>query len=479
MMKQLFVILVCTLISVQTIAQERFDRPPESGRAFALSMTDAGIALGELQQNFGGTIAIDYNPADAQRWARVDNYGILRFVDLGNSQIAEGVYTFPPFFDGFEAPSPQENKYFVRDVRWSPDGQMLAFYIENATVPDLDQGLWFWQPVRELSTDPAYQLLRPCPGYCSAAGLPVNDAGWQVLDFEWASDNRTLLVTLLSFENDGRRALTLRPAQRLDPPPATLAPTYLRYDYGHWSADGQQIIVSGNDPEQRVVFGTVDREGANADLTAASEIGMLWVQDAVQGADGQIYMLGSSQAADAPLQIVTQEGRQLTPPIGDAAPHSVHWSPDKRAVYLRIGAAVYVATVTGTVYDITALLADSPNLAWVNGTLPANVSAMSLPQPIAEGDYQAETTPEPTLRATATLASERRFAVGDLLQVTQATLTVYAEPIATADVIGTLSTGDELIITDAPLQAGARTWYRVQTLDYTGWINETRNLDYP
>ena len=42
-------------------------------------------------------------------------------------------------------------------------------------------------------------------------------------------------------------------------------------------------------------------------------------------------------------------------------------------------------------------------------------------------------------------------------------------------IIGTLTAGEELIITGGPLQDGAVTWYRIQTLNFTGWI---RNLEH-
>jgi len=472
-------IALVLLFAVMSVSAQTgvFDVPEESGRAFALSTGVDGIQLGELQQGFGGMIDIDYNPADPRRWARVDNFGILRFVDLGNPDIAEGVYTFSPFFDGFQANSPAENKYFVRDVEWSPDGRMLAFYIDNDAISELDQGLWFWQPVRELSTDPAYQLLRPCPEFCSAAGLPGNYPGWDILDYEWSSDNSTILVTANAYEYGGRRALTLRFAQRVDPPPATVAPTFLLYDYGHWGTNGQQIIVSGRGPADTILFGTVDRAGGNPVVALASDIGMAWVQDAVQQSDGSLVMLGSTIGETAPLQIIDEQGNPLTPTIGTTAPDSVEWSPDKTAVMLRVDGSVYVATVDGTVYDITADVENSPNIDWVNGELPSTFLTLSLPDPIAEGEITPEETETPT--ATIIETDTRIFTVGDLLQVTAGTVDIFEEPISTASPIATLSTGDELIITDGPVQSGDVTWYRVQTLDYTGWINNTAGLDYP
>lgn len=471
-MRKTFILIALFILTITASAQDNnFNSPDESGRAFALSITDNGIQLGELQQGFSGTIDIDYNPADPRRWARVDNFGILRFVDSGNPDIVEGTYTFSPFFDGFQATSAIENKYFVRDVEWSPDGRMLAFYIENNAITELDQGLWFWQPLRELATDPAYQLLRPCPEYCSAAGLPGDYAGWDILDFEWSSDNGAVLVTTSAYEFGGRRALTLRFAQRIDPPPATVAPDFLLYDYGHWGRGGQQIIVSGRGPSDTILFGTVDRAGGNPIVTLAGDIGMAWVQDAVQLSDGSLIMLGSEISENAPLQIIDAEGNPLTPTIGDFAPDSVEWSPDKTAVMLRIADRIYVASINGTVYDITAEVDNSPNIDWVNGALPASFIALTMPQAIAQGEFVPQETEQSV--------DSRTFTVGDLLTVSDGVLNVYAEPIASATIVGALIAGNELIITDTPIQSGDTTWYRVQTLDFTGWINNTFSLAFP
>lgn len=468
-MKRILILLLILVLAAISVSAQDFVAPPESGRAFALSADENGIQLGEIQQSFSGTIDIDYNPADPRRWARADNYGILRFVDPNNPQLNEGVYTFPPFFDGFQASSPAGNKYFVREVEWSPNGRMLAFRIDNPSVRDLDQGIWFYQPLRELATDPSYQLLRPCPGYCSAAGLPDNYPGWKALGLEWSSDNSAVLVSLNSFEY-GRRALTVRFAQRVDPPPATVAPDFLLYDYGHWANDGQRIVVSGHGPESTVLFGTVDRSGANPIVVLASDIGMAWVQDAVQQVDGNIVMLGSSIGQNAPLQIVAQDGTVLTAPIGDAAPDEVEWSPDRNAVMLRIGDSAYLAHVNGAIYNISSTIDSSPNIDWVNGSLPENFSSLPLPAATVE-------VIPPT--ATPQAQETRIFAVGDLLVVTEGTVDVYNEPVNNAAIVGTLTVGDELIITDNPILAGDVTWYRVQTLNYTGWIRNTQALKYP
>lgn len=461
------VILLVAFFGLPVISVAQ-DLLPESGRIFALS-TEGGLQLAE-KTDFpqpSGTIDIDWNPEDPTRWARVDNFGILRFVDPGSDLRNEGTYTFSPFFNGYQAASPESNKLYIREVEWSPDGEQLAFRIQNENEPDASQGVWFWAPIFELPTDPSYQILGHCPPFCSMFGMPENAAGWRSTSLEWSSDNETLLVGLWLI-GEQRRALEIRRAERdvegqqLDQP---IDPLY--YDYGHWANDGINLVVSGRDVDNRVVFGTVTRSGEEIALTPASDIGMAWVQDAVQAPDGTLLMLGSPLGAGAALQIVNEQGDLLSPPIGEAAPERVSWSPDRSAVLLRIDGSTFVAQTDGTVYDITSAIDNSPNVDWVPGGLPSSLARVTLPAPL-ETDFVAESaTPEPHLT------------VGELLTVTQGTLDVYQEPAGDSVVVGTLLPGDELIITSEPLSGTEAIWYRVQTLEFTGWIRNTANLAVP
>ncbi|MCA9912658.1 MAG: hypothetical protein KC496_04900, partial [Anaerolineae bacterium] len=211
-MSRIILILSWLLLGgmLMTTAQDSsFEEPVESGRIFALSST-GGLSLGELPEFPlpAGTIDVDWNPVDTSRWARVDAFGLLRFVDPNSDQRFEGTYTFSPFYDGYtvDEENPGENKLFVRQVEWSPDGEMLAFRIQNEAQPDASQGIWFWQPLPELATDPSYQIMGHCPPFCSMFGVPENSAGWRSLDLEWSSDDQSILVTA-NLLSEGRRAL--------------------------------------------------------------------------------------------------------------------------------------------------------------------------------------------------------------------------------------------------------------------------------
>lgn len=472
MSKRIF-LLFLLLLSGSLLSAQSFNAPPESGRIFAISANaDGTISIGEktgIPLPFG-TVDVDWNPVDPLRWARVDNFGLLRFVPEGKD--GEGVYTFAPYFDGYQAESGAANKLFMRDVEWSPDGRLLAFRIENAAVPDLNQGVWFWAPIFELSSDPSYQILRHCPPFCSQAGVVENHPGWRSTALEWSADSSAILISVRMLA-DNRRALTIRYAQRdeTQAQAGTGVTNPLPFEYGHWTLDGQRIVVSGHSSDgEGVIFGTIDRSGGNAVLVNAADIGMAWVQNATQRPDGQLVMLGSAEGIGAALQLVAQDGTQLTPPIGASAPDRVSWSPDRSAVMLRIGTRTYVAHVNGAVYDITASIENSPNIDWVRGGLPANLNAVALPAPIAQGEYVPESTPEMAVVP---------LTVGTLLQLADGTLDIFGEPAADATIIGVLQIGEELIITGGPLQDADTLWYRVQTLNYSGWIRNTATLIVP
>ncbi len=456
-LKLLLFILLCLLfIPAAVNAQET--APPT---AIVLS-TEDGLTAGMLTLS-GSTLYIDYNPFDSARYARVDGVGMLRFIPAGG---AEGVYSFSPYHEGFAVASAEDNTLFIDEVNWSPNGEMLAFRVSGGD-PGGSDGVWFWQPAREIATDPSYHLLRDCPPGCSLV-TAMNAAEWRSLSIEWSSDNSAILVALELPQEEHRRAVAVAYAVR-DPNAiqSRTGPNVLRYGYGHWAGDGQRIIVSGDGPDGAVVFGSIARDGSTAYITPASEIGMSWVQDAVhQTATGQILMLGSPLGGNSPLQIVDNMGQALTPPIGDAAPDYVSWSPDNSAVLLTIGERYYVAQTDGTITEITTTIGGIPAVDWVEGSLPSDALWLALPAPIATPE--AEETPEVT--PTTDTGAVAEIAIGQLLQVEIESLDIYAEPIATAAIVATIPQGEALIVTGGPLTDGATTWWRVQTLDHTGWV---------
>ena len=251
------------------------------------------------------------------------------------------------------------------------------------------------------------------------------------------------------------------------------------YDYGHWSQNGLYLIVSGRGPDGTIVFGAVERDGSVRSMVNAADVGMAWVQDAVELPDGQsLIMLGNTVGSGAPLQIIDQNGEQLTPPIGNAAPDIVKWSPDGTAVMLQNATNTYLATTAGAVYDVTELLANnSPNIDWINTAFPAAFTPLVLPLPLSEGDVVPQSTPTTDTSTATETTTDAAYAIGDLLVVTSGTVDVYSEPIGDSEIVGVMTAGSELIVTSEPLNSGDITWYRIQSLDFTGWIRTIDNLE--
>lgn len=460
-MKRLFLLLLLLAAGTGLQAQSA------PNKAIALNIHNGLLEIGEITLP-NDTVYIDFAAVDANRYARIDQIGVALFVPPGG---AEGVYTFSPYFDGFFAFTAQENRLRMREVRLSPDGNMLAFRIENDITPEISDGVWFWQPVRELATDPSYQLLRHCPPCSQVNGQP-ND-NWRTTGIEWSPDSSAILIGL-ELRNEGRRALHVGyPVRDPENRQAITAPTPLRYDYGHWSEDGQRIIVSGTGTDGTVVFGAINRDGSNAVLNNAADIGMAWVQDAVEQPDtGQIVMLGSTQPR-SPLQILNEQGVILTQPIGNGVPDRVEWSPGRDAVLLVIRGNYYVAQMDGTITDITALMGEIVAINWVNTMLPSAARRLDTPTAVITG------APDPAAVPTTTTAGflmpQTSYQVGQLMQITISGQALYTEPVSDAHVLTMLSPGSELILTAGPLTDGNALWWRVQTLDFSGWLTETRD----
>jgi hypothetical protein len=448
--KRLWLMLLCALLTLPTLAQQAFTNVPAAPRAVALMIGTDGlmIAQANLPED---TLGIDYNPADTSRSARIDRYGMVRYAPLNTS---EGVYTFSPFYDGYGVTAPEQNKLFINQVKWSPKGDMLAFQTEQYATSDASNGVWFWQPARELSSDPSYQLLRHCPPSCIMIINP-DALEWRTIDLEWSSDNNAILIDL-DLISEKRRALAVRFAVRdQNNNQANTAPVPLRYDYGHWTLDGQNIVVSGRNPQGEIGFGVITRDNSAVTFTAANTVGMAWVQDAVQASDGKFYMFASSVGEAQPLQLVDEAGTPLTPLIGNSAPSYIEWNAERTAARVIVNMATYIVQINGTVTDITGIVSAVPAVAWVQ-TLPPNATLLATPAPLATGE----------------LVSVK---IGDILQVKQDTVTVYSDPTG-AEIMGTLNVGEELIIISDPVQSGATQWWKIQSINYTGWINSIANL---
>jgi hypothetical protein len=435
---------------------------PAPAKAIALYVQGQSLLIGEIALS-SDTNFIAFSAAN--RYARVDGIGLALFVPPGGP---EGVYTFAPYRDGWTAETAEKNILRAREAVLSPDGNQFAVRLEADVAPQNTDGVWFWQPARDLPTDPAYHILPHCPPCTPNAVVGDN---WRSTSIEWSSDNQALLIGV-ELREEGRRALEIRYAtrdvrnqqaqQRLNP---------LRYEFGHWAADGQNIVVSGTDPNNQVSFGIVGRDGALRSMQTAADIGMAWVQDAVQTPDGRLLLLASPNGRASALQIVDGEGKVLTQPIGIFAPTFVRWNAERDAVLLRTGRNAYVALTNGIIYDISAVVGDVAAINWATEPPLNGFTLINAPAPVVTAPPAA---PTPSLLLAHT-PLPTTFQVGQLLAVTVNAVPVYSEPVEDAAVVATLAQGAELILTAGPLTDGRVIWWRVQTLDAAGWLIESRD----
>jgi hypothetical protein len=369
-----------------------------------------------------------------------------------------GRLTAAPFSE-FAPESADANNARVVQVAWSPNGRALAFRVdsENDAAPNnsSNDGVWLYVPgdVGTSATAPSYQLLRNCPPQagCDLVQRENGPFQWRSLDMAWSPQGGALLV-MLDLPEEGRRAFAVVPEVQ----DANVLPPIVRYDYASWSSDGRSLIVSGRGPDGRVTLGRVNPDGGGAEVLLDGTQAGLWLQDAVERPDGSLVALGSPGGPDTPLALVRGDGTAITGPIGDSAPRRVAWSPDRGAVLIITGAdpaapRYFVASVDGTVQEITQAVAGALAIEWVSA-LPASLS----PTPFA---------PAPASGLTPGGRAEVVFAGG---------VNLRAAPSLNAEIIGGLELGEQVAVLEGPQLAEDLTWWRVRNqVNREGWAAQS------
>ena len=396
----------------------------------------------------GGVALFAPNPAAADSFVRTDPNGLLLYRTIGSP--GETMMTDSPFFDGFAAASSDENKNRVSEIDWSADGRRFSFRID--TPPGLDNGsagVWFWQPENQLSTDPTYQIIRDCAAVGDKPCAFVTRSGadfWKTTAVEWSPQVGSYDVLLtVHLPQEGRGALAVAEAVR-DAEYANRAPPFVRYDYGYWDSEGQEIIVSGRRPDGRVIIGLVGSDLAGERVILDASAAGLWVQDAVRRPDGQFVALGRPGGVldDAPLALYDGDGRPLSAPIGNTAPEAVGWYPDRSAAVLRVQGRQYTVRVDeGLAVDVTDLTGD-PSFG------AADVGFSPIPAAVVWGS---------------------EYFPGQQLRVTALGLNVRQRPSTASAVLEELATGDYAAVIAGPYEDERYRWWKVQTArSVIGWI---------
>ena len=393
----------------------------------------------------GGVALFAPNPAAADSFVRTNQQGILLYRAIGSP--SERAMTSSPFFEGFAVASSDENKNRITEIDWSADGQRFSFRIDPP--PGLDNGnagVWFWQPENRTSTDPTYQIIRDCaaPDYAPCRFVrPSNAHFWKTIAVEWSpriGSYQALLTVYLPQE--GRHALAMTEARR-DAAYANQAPPFVRYDYGHWDDQGEDIIVSGRRPDGRVIIGVVTSGLSDEKVVFDASAAGLWVQDAVHRPDGGFAALGGP-FADGPLALYDGTGRALSPPIGEAAPEAVRWYPDRSAVVVTVQGRQYTVRVDEGLAIDTTDLAGSPSF----GRDPRGFSL--IPNAVVQGS---------------------EYFAGQQLRVAVASLNIRQRPSAASQIAGELREGDYAAVLAGPYADESYRWWKVQTARHViGWI---------
>ncbi len=341
--------------------------------AFTLS-TNGGFS-GGIQEMPGGTITLASDPNNPNHVALVDARGLLfifsDFVGRQGARIETSPFSFP------EPANAETNQARVVQVAYAPNSIWVAFLVDteadNTGDNDSSNDGVYVLPVDPGSGQPvggAVMLLRDCPPEpgCVIVNRPDAPYRYRSLSFAWSPSGDALLVEL-DLPEEGRRGITLV-SPEVGAATSQTRPPVLRYDYGSWPNDGGRIIVSGRAPDGRVVVGSVNRDGSDPQLQDAGQIGLSWLQNAVQRPNGQIVMLGSPLGSASPMRLFTNDGVALTSEIGTAPPVRVAWSPDRSAVLVvtvENGAAEYwIALVSGEVRRITPEVGGAVAVEWLS-----------------------------------------------------------------------------------------------------------------
>ena len=293
----------------------------------------------------GGFSQFAANPAFPGSFVYVDLLGMVRFAPPGGG---ESPLNESPFFEGYNVVTLEENKNRVRDIGWSPNGQQYFFIVDPPdSNPDKQgAGVWFWQP-QDFGAGQTYELLVDCIAGSTSCDLVSNRPAdtWQSLKAQWSPDSGRVLVTL-SLPNEGRQALTILNAVT-DHGYKTTAPDFVRYEYGYWTPDGR-IVVSGRQPDGRVIVGITDGNLANMQELLNASGANLWMRDAFMRPDGNIVAFGREGGADGPVRLyLIQNGGAvaLTGDIGTTTPVRIDVAEDGSQA---------VVSVDGTQYTVNA-----------------------------------------------------------------------------------------------------------------------------
>jgi hypothetical protein len=434
-------------------------------RSFALT-TVAGSLVGTLFEPPGGATTFAVNNVTGQV-ARVDTTGAIYLAGAA-TEGGDRLQASP--FSQFAPDSPENNNARVRQIAWSPDGRLLAFLVDTLSDgagqnDSSNDGVWYLEPITASSSDPTYQLTRDCPpeAGCALVNPPERRRS---LYFEWNFQSSALLVTV-DLVDEGRRGFVIVDTVPVSDYASTPQRVY-RYEFASWTPDGTAVIASGIGPDGQSAVRRIDRATGQETVIYNGSASGLYVRNAVERTNGQVYMLASAGGAGGPVQLYRADGTPVTGLIGSAAPVRVEWSPVRDAVLVvteENGVRRYfVAEVNGNLQEITAQVADALAVEWVAAPLAA--PAVAPPDASAGADAGFAPVGQPdTLAGTG-------YVVGQIVRVVYFDgINLRDAPSIFANSIDGLNFNEQVTIVGGPTEADGLVWWQVRTFEnLVGWV---------
>lgn len=368
-----------------------------------------------------------------------------------------------PFFDTFgaEGLGPDTNKNFIEALAWSPDGLRLAFLIVPPSGTDnQNAGIWWYSP----GVGDAYAALWDCPidGYTSCLNTTGTNAGhWQSLRMEFAPNGNQLLVTV-RLPDENRQAFAVVDATTRAN--AQISPLFVRHDTAYW-LNNNELLVSGAAPDGRVYIGRYSLTSNQiTQVIYDGSANGLWLQDAVQAANGQIFALGNPGSYGGAQRLYRIANGQATPIsgfIGDRAPERITWTADRSQVVLTIGAQQFVVNA----------FSGSVQLQNTGGTV--NVGGQSSDDggiaPIGQRDAEVGET---VIDVPPGVIVGNRYVAGQQIRNTSGIRrNLRAQPVLASSTIGGIDPDQFVTILAGPFETGGFEWWRVSNeVNQQGWV---------
>lgn len=261
------------------------------------------------------------------------------------------------------SPLPSASIRFT-EVAWSPNGRALAFIAEtpgargdgSQRIGDTpSDGLWVWTLAPGSATQFTHHALHNRYEY-----IYGRDAARIVEDLAWSQDSSRLLVRLSRAGGfPGYLGLIAPNAD------AESDPLIIRHEYGSWSRNGQRILVSGLQTDRGPVLGWVNPADLSLTVLLDGSAAGLWMQDAVELAEGRIAFVGAPYSAGNPpstnsgLYVFGGGSALRVADLGAGPVRDVAWNEARTAAIVQLAnGQTVVAQVSGRVSGIASGLVE-------------------------------------------------------------------------------------------------------------------------